>query len=328
MPGPALPAETAGAAEDRVLATATSASPDQGDHAMRAKASPAGEEGRNVTSGQASSDGQEDSSVMVFHIMTRETAACLQVSDVEFATMAEQCARLSPNIKLCSGLSERVIEVTKSEAVHALDIQSRAKDGHKLHAGGRLLARLGPKNIADDDSAQKQRRRDGVARVYPPLGGSDNPDLPYDTLDLEIKGARPLHGANANLIMGIRSEYHCDKRVHRGESGVLGQIDGHVAYVIRGPGCELHIHRLAGDLQLFSRDIAVGAFELYKGSDGFLEIKLLDERDTTEHGAVAVGPPRVPLLARHKLPARPCTLQVHAAHASLCSVHHTRHPMN
>jgi hypothetical protein len=323
MPGPALPAETAGAAEDRVLATATSASPDQGDHAMRAKASPAGEEGRNVTSGQASSDGQEDSSVMVFHIMTRETAACLQVSDVEFATMAEQCDRLSENIKLCSGLSERVIEVTKSEAVHALDIQSRAKDGHKLHAGGRLLARRGPKNIADDDSAQKQRRRDGVARVYPPLGGSDQPDLPYDKPDLEIKGARALHGANATLIVGLRSEYHCDTRIRAGESGALGQIGGHVVYVLRGPGCELHIHRLAGDLHLFSRSIAVGAFKLYMGSDGFLAIKLLDDKGTTEHGAVAVGPPRMELLARHELPARPCTLQVHAAHTSLCTTRAT-----
>ena len=120
----------------------------------------------------------------------------MQVSDVEFATMAEQCARLSENIKLCSGLSERVIEVTKSEAVHALDIQSRAKDGHKLHAGGRLLARQGPKSIADDDSAQKRRGRDGVARVYPPLGGSDQPDLPYDKPDLEIKGVAVAHLRN------------------------------------------------------------------------------------------------------------------------------------
>jgi len=322
MPGPALPAETAGAAEDWVLATATSASPDQGDHAMRAKASPAGEEGRNVTSGQASSAGQKGSSVTVCHLLTRETAARLQISEDEFATIREQGKRLAEHIQLCSGLSQRVIEVTESEAAHALDIQSRAKDGHKLHAGGLLAGRTGPMTIADTRE-QKVRRGDGVARVYPAMGGSDQPDLPYDKRDLEIKGARDLHGANATLIVGFRSEYHCDTRIYAGESGALGQIGGHVVYVLRGPGCELHIHRLAGDLHLFSRSIAVGAFKLYKGSDDFLAIKLLDDKGTTEHGAVAVGPPRMELLARHELPARPCTLQVHAAHTSLCTTRAT-----
>ena len=107
MPGPALPAETAGAAEDRVLATATSASPDQGDHAMRAKASPAGEEGRNVTSGQASST-EKGTSVMVCHLMTQETAARLRISEVEFATICEQGARLGRHMQLCSGLAASV----------------------------------------------------------------------------------------------------------------------------------------------------------------------------------------------------------------------------
>ena len=299
MSEPALEAESG--AGGTATATAPSASPDQGGHAPPAQANSAGEEGDNVT---------------VFHLMSRETASHFAVPGAECATIAEQRDRLFPHIKILSGLSEQAVAVAKAEAAHLLDIEGLAKAGFKTHTSGSLEERGAPRTLTDNGRRYKFTPG-GKARVYGAIGGPAQVGYPYDKRPLEIKGAREHHCAVATVIAGVRSALHCDTRFGEGETGVLAQVSGHVVYIIFGESCELHIHRLKRDVQLFSRSIAVGAFSLYVGKDGFLAIKLHGERDVTQHGAVAAGLPRVQLLARHVLSPLLPPLEVHDAHASL-----------
>ena len=284
-------------------AAAASASSDQDVDAPRAQATLTDVEGRKIK---------------VFNVMTDKSANMLNISRREQGLMQLQRERLFPEIEVTEGLSSWAVEVTEREAARMLDIESLAKDGSKLHTSGSLKERGGaagwPRTITDDGSLFKPPA-EGKGRVYGPMGGPDQPGYPYDKLPLKIKGARELHGAIAAIILGIRSQNHTDKRIHVGETGVLCQIKGHVVYIIIGEGCQLHIHRLEGDVQLFSHAIATGAFRLYVGEDGYLALELLNQRDSTKHGAAAVGPPRVQLSARHELPALPYSLdplQVHA----------------
>ena len=250
--------------------------------------------------------------IHVCHLMTEETAEMLRVSPEEIAKMQAQHARLHPAIHLCRGLSEHTMAVMEQEAAYGLDVERRKANGHQLHRSGSPHEKDWPFTITDDGA--KQPHTDGFARIYAPLGGQ--PSETYEKLPLKIEGACDLQDSAAYLIIGKRAESHVDKRIHNDQIGMLGQGPGHVVYVIKGKGVELHVHRKKGDVHFFSRDIATGAFELYMDADGFAAIRLLDSIGATRHGAVAAGGPRIQLCAQHVMAPTPEPVQVHARAAA------------
>jgi len=272
------------------------------------------------TSTSTTSTSTTSTKVKVAIIMTKEAAATLGVSPDDVAVMQEQLVRLEPHISLCRGLSNHAIQVVEGEVKHLLEVKQREADGHKAHAGGSVNERRWPWSIKNGAKEEKGKPNpDGRQRVYGPMGGAPSEHM-YGKQPLEIKGACELHGAQAYVIVGVRSESHCDKRISEGQIGMLGQVRGHVVYCIKGEGLELHIHRLRGDVHCFSEDIARGAFELREDADGFMTIRVLKTKEVSPHGAIAVDRPRIQLHAQHVMDPTPEPLEVQsrasARHAS------------